>query len=168
MEPTSEQELKQLLDEGRVTQEEYQELKQAMAERDAEKKSDCDINIKGNFQLELCSQDLGKLALILALGGIILPMLGYTAVDLLAGPDAGASLGPWVFLFYGMEIPALVIGSLSWKTVFGKAGTVTAAIVLLLSLNFWRAKNAEYQFRTGIKAVARRGQDYRRRVQGTA
>ena len=33
MEPTSEQELKQLLDEGRISEEEYQQLKEAMKQR---------------------------------------------------------------------------------------------------------------------------------------
>ncbi|MHC4905554.1 MAG: hypothetical protein ACYTEN_06990 [Planctomycetota bacterium] len=33
MEPTSEQELKQLLDEGRISQEEYQQLKEAMQQQ---------------------------------------------------------------------------------------------------------------------------------------
>lgn len=136
MEPTSQQELKQLLDEGKISQEEYQELKQAMAERDAERKSDCDINIKGDFQLELKSRDLGKIAAILVLGGFILPTLIYFFFDFADGPNSKPNLMLFYFLFGVIELAGFMLGIISWKDSFGKAATITAGILLLLSILF--------------------------------
>jgi hypothetical protein len=130
---SSEQELKQLLDEGKLSQQEYQELKQAMAEKNKVQ----DVKQEEGENRSDSIYNLGKNALLLALGGILIPFLGYLFVELFGGPDSGADIEPWMFLFYGMEIPALVIGSISWNTGFGRAATVTAAILILLSLNFF-------------------------------
>ena len=51
MEPTSEQELKQLLDEGKITEEEYQQLKEAMQKK-MSKSNGCSENMsKGELAL---------------------------------------------------------------------------------------------------------------------
>jgi hypothetical protein len=137
---SSEQELKQLLDEGNISKEEYQELKRAMAERDAENESDCDINIKGDFQLELKSRDLGKIALVLVLGGIALFAFAIWSSHNYrhpTDPNLRRGVGSWnIVLFFGMELAGFVMGIISWKNGFGKAAAITAGILLLLSILF--------------------------------
>lgn len=132
MEPTSEQELKQLLDEGKITEEEYKELKRAMAEKG---KSHA-VEQEGGENEVQSARNLGKIALILTLGGIVLPALGYFVFDFLTGPNSGPALWPWFFLFWGMELAGLVTGIISWKSGFGKAAAITAGVLLLLSVKF--------------------------------
>ena len=70
MEANSEQELEQLLDEGKISQEEYQELKQAMAENNKSQAIEQnETEHKSNSIYKL-----GKIALVLTLGGITLPI----------------------------------------------------------------------------------------------
>ncbi|MHC4881586.1 MAG: SHOCT domain-containing protein [Planctomycetota bacterium] len=58
MEPTSEQELKQLLDEGRISQEEYQQLKEAMQQQlQSPTMSDGELKLRKKlllFSLTMC------------------------------------------------------------------------------------------------------------------
>ena len=132
MEPTSEQELKQLLDEGRITEEEYHELKQAMDQKNKEKPVEHERgeNIPG------LPHKLGKIALILALGGIVIPALCYFIMERLSPANVGPKIGPYILLFFGMELAGLVTGIISWKSGFGKAAAITAGILLLLSVKF--------------------------------
>ncbi|MBL7214162.1 MAG: SHOCT domain-containing protein [Phycisphaerae bacterium] len=133
MEPTSEQELKQLLEEGKITEEEYHELKHAMTEINKGQSTSQD----GTKNISNPPHKLGKFALILTLGGVVLPVMGYFVVDtFLCPPNAGTAIGPWFFLFWGMDFAAFVIGIISWKDSLGKAAAITAGILLVLSIIF--------------------------------
>ena len=133
MEPTSEQELKQLLDEDRITEKEYKELKQAMVETTKMQSVEQEQGENKSNSVH----KLGKIALVLTLCGIILPVSCYFLVDtFLYPPNAGTALWPWFFLFWGMELAGFVMGIISWKNGFGKAAAITAGILLLLSVLF--------------------------------
>ena len=135
MEPTSQQELKQLLDEGKVTEEEYYELKQAMDQKNKEKPVEHE---KGENKSQ-SAHKLGKIALALTLCGIVLPAIGFWSVNAMAhsrDSNMNAAIGPWFFLFWGMELSGFVMGIISWKNGFGKAAAITAGILLLLSVLF--------------------------------
>ena len=136
MEPTSEQELKQLLDESRITEDEYQDLKQAMAEKDKSQP----IEQKQSESKADSTYKLGKIALILALGGVMLCAFAFWSSYTYSHPTdpnirRGVN-GGQVILSLAMELAGFVMGIISWKSNFGKAAAITAGILLLLSVLF--------------------------------
>ena len=68
MEPTSEQELKQLLDEGEITEEEYQELLEAIHKRPQPKF--IRHSIEGEFPFKTIPWQIWVIVVILSLEGI--------------------------------------------------------------------------------------------------
>ena len=94
MEPTSEQELQQLLDEGKITEDEHQQLKGAMQERQSNK----DSKPKTTPESELA---LRKKLLIYGLSASIF------------GLPTGLVLGlPYV---WGLSIAGIVVGIIKMK-----------------------------------------------------
>ena len=77
MEPTSEQELKQLLDEGRITEQEYQELLEAIRQKETVQKP---IEKPNEHKPRT---GYGRAALILMITGILLPIIAIMVTLLL-------------------------------------------------------------------------------------
>ena len=132
MEPTSEQELKQLLEEGRITEEEFQELKRAMAEKG---KSQA-VEQQGSENEVQSARKLGKIALVLTLGGIALPAIIYNLVNMRSSPNSSPAIWPFVILYFGMELAGFVMGIIAWKDGLGKAAAITAGTFMILSVLF--------------------------------
>ena len=92
---SSEQELKKLLEEGKITQAEYDELEKAIK-----------TTPPANIEIPLSQGDkskpkrkLGIIAFVLMLAGVILPIAGFLMLDLLAkshDSHSGAAIGPWL------------------------------------------------------------------------
>ncbi len=130
---TSEQQLKELLNEGKITQAEYDELQDAMRQKDEPESNVVVSNVSSKNHKHLC----GKIALVLMLLGIILPVIGYAAVDLVTkalSEQSGATLAPWFFLAVVIEIAALVMGIIAWPDPFGKAAVIASSIMLVLMI----------------------------------
>lgn len=133
MEPTSEQELKQLLEEGKISEEEYDDLKQAMAEKHKVYSAEHEgAETKPNL-----ASKLGKIALILVLSGIVLPAILYIVTDIWFSANGSPEIGPFVIMYLGMELPGFVMGIISWKDKFGKAATITAGLFMAMTIKFF-------------------------------
>ena len=136
MEPTSEQELKQLLDEGRITEEEHKELLEAIRQKETVQEP---IEKPGK-SIHNSADKPGKIALILVLSGIVFPLISYFLLEPETyKPNANSTFkGTYseflVFIFLGMQLVGFVMGIISWKSRFGKAATIIAGILLFVAL----------------------------------
>jgi hypothetical protein len=102
---SSEEELFQLRNDGKITEDDYNDLLDAMRNRPAD--DGIYTNVTGKSKSK---SKTGKIAFLLMLVGIILPFSFYLIIGTLAPPNAGATIGPWFFLGLILEIAALVIG----------------------------------------------------------
>jgi hypothetical protein len=135
MEPiTSEQELKTLLEEGKVTQEEYQQLLSAMRDKprhSAEALPD-DLKVKSRTKL-----GLGKAALFLFLFSVSLP-LAFVLIYIIAGTKRADINAVSVFLspvgiFLGVcGLLTVVLGFTAWKTSAGKIAVVGVLFLVVV------------------------------------
>lgn len=120
MEPTSEQELKQLLDEGKISEQEYQELQEALRQKE----------ITPQQLLEKPAEPkgrsiYGKTALVLFIMSITLPILSVLAAFLFA------ALGVKIFFALTLipialicALLAFIFGIIGWKTPQGKVAAI--------------------------------------------
>jgi len=134
---SSEEELLQLRNEGKISEDEYKDL---LATMQKTKKIDTEPTTSEIDKVK-SKRKLGKIAFVLMLVGIILPGLCYFAVDLLAkatAENAHAAIGPWFFLGVAFEIAAFVMGVISWPDVFGKATVITISVLTVLLILFTR------------------------------
>ena len=94
MQPTSEQELKQLLDEGKITEEEYQQLKEAMQEKVSEDNGLSEKMSEGEYALRK-------------------KMLLFSLTMCIIGLPAGLILGlPFV---WGLSIVGIIVNAINMK-----------------------------------------------------
>ena len=132
---SSEEELLQLRNEGKISEDEYDQLREAL-----QKGTQVDIEpVAPETDKSKSKRKLGIAAFVLMLAGIILPGLCYFAVDLLAkatAENAHAALGPWFFLGLVLEIAALGTGIASWADPFGKAAVIASSLILIAVLLF--------------------------------
>ncbi len=136
MEPiTSEQELKTLLDEGKITPEEYKELLAAM--KDKPRQSPAELS-PGQDKTK---SRLGKAALILFITSLVLPVF-IGLVWLLAGRSGslpGPRLGvillvPLVLVELLCGPLAFIFGIVAWKTVSGKIAALGALAAFVCAI----------------------------------
>ena len=132
---SSEEELLKLRDEGKISEDEYKDLLATM-----QKTAKIDT---GPAALEIdktkSKHKLGKIAFVLMLVGIILPVVFYLVADAAAqAHDANmrAGIGPWFFLGVAFEIAAFVMGVISWPDVFAKATVITISVLTVLLILF--------------------------------
>jgi len=119
MEPTSEQELKELLDDGKISEEEYQQLLEALHKKQA-------AEPEPSFRQPVSTKSpakYGKTALILLIAAVLLPFVGIALA--LIFHLTGIWLGRWLLLpllFLGMlcGIVAFIFGIIGWKSPAGK------------------------------------------------
>ena len=132
---SSEEELLQLRNEGKISEDEYGELREAL-----QKGTQVDIEpVAPETDKSKPKRKLGIAAFVLMLAGIILPGLCYFAVDILAkatAENAYAAIGPWFFLGLVLEIAALGTGIASWADPFGKAAVIASSLILIAVLLF--------------------------------
>jgi len=132
---SSEEELLQLRNEGKISETEYNQLREAL-----QKGTQVDIEpVAPETDKSKSKRKLGIAAFVLMLAGIILPGLCYFAVDLLAkatAENAHAAIGPWFFLGLVLEIAALGTGIASWADPFGKAAVIASSLILIAVLLF--------------------------------
>ena len=128
---SSEEELLQLRNEGRVNEDEYRDLLSAV--RKAPSK-DTAMSASEAGESEAKSKR-GRIALALMLLGIILPTICFLTLQMLVPENASLAVGPWLCLSLALEIAALVLGILAWPDIFGKATLITiAAIVVVIGI----------------------------------
>lgn len=133
---SSEEELLQLREEGKINEDEYNDLLAAMV-KSSRRIEELALSESCNVKAE---QKRGKTALIVMLAGLFLPAIGYYIVELSAGPDQGAAIGLWFFLGVAFEIVAFALGLSTWPDIHAKVtvitiGAITAFIVLLITLS---------------------------------
>ncbi len=120
MEPTSEQELKQLLDEGKITEEEYKELLEALRQKEtAQKPVEKPTEPKPRT-------GYGKAALILMIAGIgqSLAVILFVLLMHRVGVRLGIMIFPSLLLGLLCELLAFIFGIIDWKTVQGKIAVI--------------------------------------------
>ena len=132
---TSQQQLKEMLEEGKITQVEHDELEKAI-------KTTSPANIESPLSKDDKSKSkrkLGIIAFVLMLSGVILPIVGFLMLDLLAkshDSHSGATIAPWFFLGVILEIAAFGTGIASWRDPFGKAATIVSFLLLVFTVLF--------------------------------
>ncbi|MCE5184905.1 MAG: hypothetical protein LLF76_02125 [Planctomycetaceae bacterium] len=131
MEATSEQELRQLLDEGKVTEEEYNELRRALGQ-----KKNCSTAVQAQEQtIAKPRTGFGWAALILMLAGILFPLLPIPFALMGIGMG-GLEFKILLGVFFGIPcaILAFIFGIIGWKSPTGKAVVITIPILALLAV----------------------------------
>ena len=129
---SSEEELLQLRNEGKISDAEYQDLLATMRKPSPNGNEDTAPEI----DKAKSKRKLGKIAFALMLTGIILPAFFYFMIELLTGPNTRPAIGPVFFLGVAFEIAAFVMGVISWPDVFGKATLATIAALAVVALLF--------------------------------
>ena len=132
---SSEDELLQLRNEGKINESEYEELLSTMRKSVS---NEAEIP-PPQMEKSTSKRKLGKTAFVLMLVGIILPAICFIAVERLAQTSDGnmhAAIGPWFLLGVVFEIAAFVIGLIAWSDVFGKATVITISFILALLFLF--------------------------------
>ena len=132
---SSEDELLQLRNEGKITEAEYQDLLDSL-----QKATKVHIEpTTPEIDKAKSKRKLGKIAFILMLVGFVLPTICFLAVEMLAqatAENANAAIGPWFFLGAAFEIAAFVLGVIAWPDVFGKATVITISVLTVLLILF--------------------------------
>lgn len=130
---SSEEELLQLREEGRISEAEYQDLLSAMRTSAPA----LEEPVQPQPSDAAAKHKRGKTALTIMFVGLALPASGYGILTLMfAGPDQGLAISPWFFLAVAFQIVAFALGLSAWPDVYAKATVITisviAAVVLLL------------------------------------
>ena len=133
MEPTSEQELKELLEEGKITEEEYGELLEAIRQKEIAQKP---VEKPNESKLRT---GFGKAALILMIAGVLLPLapliLNLILSFLTRQDHTGLMLviaGQFIMVSVLCELLAFIFGIIGWKTRFGKFAAIGAPCLGLI------------------------------------
>ncbi len=126
---SSEDELLQLRNDGKITEDEYNDLLNAMRTCPAD--NGIYTNVTGKSKSK---SKIGKIAFLLMLVGIILPFSCFFIIETLTPPNVGAAIGPWFFLGLALEITALTMGIKSWSNDYGKAATIASGIIIVLAI----------------------------------
>ena len=126
---SSEEELLQLRNDVKITEDDYNDLLNAMRTRPAD--NGIYTNVTGKSK---STSKIGKIAFLLMLVGIILPFSCFFIIDTLTPPNAGVFIGPWFFLGLALEITALTMGIKSWSNDYGKAATIASGIIIVLAI----------------------------------
>lgn len=135
---SSEEELLQLREEGKISEAEYHDLLTAMVKSPPEVEEPALSSETGDAKTK---QKRGKTALFVMLAGLLLPAIGYAIVVLSTGPNQGAWISPWFFLGVAFEIVAFALGVSSWPDIHARVtviaiGVLAAFILLLISLSY--------------------------------
>lgn len=138
---SSEEELLQLRNDGKVSEADYQELLETIKKSPA-KGVDSSTSW---YKIQDSKHKQGKIAFYLMLGGIILPIVSFFICFAITGGGEGDVIFSTCFLIAILiEIPAFVFGVISWTDNYGKATVITiSAVAMLISLNYWLRSNKD-------------------------
>lgn len=127
---SSEEELLQLRNEGKISEAEYQDLLAAI------QKATKVITESAAPEADKArsKRKLGKIAFALMLTGIILPAFFYFMIESLSGPNIRPAIGPFFFLGVAFEIAAFVMGVIAWPDVYGKSAVLTTSVLTVLTV----------------------------------
>lgn len=136
---SSEEELFQLRNEGKISETEYNDLRAAMAKsaRGLEEPA------RPSASDEAFKHKRGKTALVVMLVGLSLPALGFGILAMSAGPNQAVAIGPWFFLGVAFEIVAFALGVSSWPDIHAKITVIilsafaTFGVVLFSLVWLW-------------------------------
>jgi len=149
---SSEEELLKLREEGKISEAEYDDLLSAM-----EKPPVLGADIPTlESSIQNSKRKHGKIAFYLMLAGVIVPIVSFFICFAITGGGEGDIIFSICFLISILiEIPALVLGVISWTDSYGKATVITiSAVAVLISLNWLRSNKdrvtykKEYLLRT--------------------
>jgi hypothetical protein len=126
---SSEEELLQLRDEGKISEAEYNDLLGAMRKSmPSEPEEPATQMYKADPK-----HRLGKIAFYLMLAGIILPIVGFFFSSAATGwGDMDVIFKVCFIICVLFEMLAFVVGVISWPNVFGKATVVTISVFAVL------------------------------------
>jgi hypothetical protein len=130
---SSEEQLLQLRNEGKISEAEYNDLLGAM------KKHPESTAYAPEPQSDKAASKrrLGKIAFYLMLAGIVLPIVSFFVCFALTGGGEGDVIfSGCLILCVLLELPAFVFGVISWPNSFGKASVITSAFILVGILLF--------------------------------
>lgn len=132
MEPTSEQELKQLLEEGRISQDEYQQLLGAILRQDKPQSPPSTPSPSTPTH-----NKYGKAALLLMIAGMALPIVGIAAsllFNIIGIRFKMLLFMPLFVLGLLCELLAFIFGIIGWKTTSGKIAAIGVPCLGLFAL----------------------------------
>ncbi len=132
---SSEEELLQLRNEGRVSEAEYQDLLAAMRKTSLSE----DEKFAPGTDKTKSKRKLGKRAFVLMLLGIILPVVWFLTMELLwliSVLESHAAIELSFFLGLALEIAAFVMGLVAWPDDFAKAAMAGSAVISVLAFLF--------------------------------
>jgi len=119
---SSEEELLELRNDGKISEDEYQDLLATIKKSPA--KNVDTSTLQNNFGESKRKQ--GKIALYLMLGGIVLPIVSFLICFAITGGGEGDVIfSICLFISILIEIPAFVFGVSSWPDNYGKATVIT-------------------------------------------
>ena len=126
---SSEGELLQLHNDGKISEAEYRDLLETI------KKSPAKGADFSELRVEIPNTKLrqGKIAFYLMLTGIVLPIVIFSICFAITGGGEGDIIfSVCLFLSVLIEIPAFVLGLISWRSAYGKAAVITMSTVAVL------------------------------------
>jgi len=127
---SSEEELLQLRNEGKISQYEYQDLLSAMRKPSPSS----DEEAAPEIDKAKSKRKLGIIAFVLMLAGIVLPVvciLLLYVVGWFLPLNLFFKFGIWLFLGVVLEIAALGTGIAAWANPFGKAAAIASLLILI-------------------------------------
>jgi hypothetical protein len=130
---SSEEQLIQLRNEGKISEDEYNDLLGAM------KKPPESAAYAPEPQSDKAASKrrLGKIAFYLMLAGIVLPIVSFFVCFALTGGGEGDVIfSGCLILCILLELSAFVFGVISWPNHFGKASVITSSFILVGILFF--------------------------------
>ena len=130
---TSEQELLQLRNEGKITDDEYQQLRDAMQSTQQGGAQTPEPMLKE----QKSKRKLAITGFCIMLAGFTLPFMIWYFVEQAAQahhPNRHAAMAPWFFMCILFEITALTIGIIAWPQRIAKATVITICTVIVLSI----------------------------------
>jgi len=123
---SSEEELLQLRNEGKISEDEYEELRSAMRKS---AKLDVEPSPAATDKAE-SKRKLGKIAFCLMLGGIVLGPVCYLFFGCMIFPASRPEHGPWLLLVgLPLEIAAFTMGVVAWPGVLAKATVIAVSLI---------------------------------------
>lgn len=125
---SSEEELLQLRDEGKISEDEYEELLEMLRKTP---KTGIGPEVP-EIEKTTPKRKLGITAFVLMLAGIALPVVCILLLSVAGWFPGLYFLGLWLFLGVVLEIVALGIGIAAWSSAAGKAATICSPVCVFL------------------------------------
>lgn len=142
MAANSEQELRQLLDEGKIRPDEYQQLLTALGQKKKAAQTPQTAPIVPQTPAKPRSR-CGNAALILFVASILLPLLAAVLTVVVAGgghrtapswAEMGVITVPLVLLGILCAVLAFIFGIIGWKSATGKTAVIAVTIIGIIAL----------------------------------